>query len=84
VHDVAVLDHVLLALDPQRAGVLALGLAAEREQVLGALLLGSGFVWYAAQLALRRSNASARRLLRASIFYLPALLVLWMFERASA
>jgi heme O synthase-like polyprenyltransferase len=51
---------------------------------VGAFLISSGFAGYAAQLALRKSNASARRLLLASIFYLPALLVLWLLERASA
>src|SRR5882724_6445908 len=55
---------------------------ADRAYLVGALLLGSGFAWYAAQLALRRSNASARRLLLASIFYLPALLMLWMVDAA--
>src|SRR5262245_40694405 len=39
--DVAVLDHVLLALDPQRAGLLAFGLAAVREEVLEADHLGA-------------------------------------------
>jgi heme o synthase len=58
--------------------------AADRAYLIGALLLSSGFAWYAIQLSLRRSNASARRLLLASIFYLPALLVLWMLERTPA
>jgi heme o synthase len=57
---------------------------ADRAYLIGALLLGAGFVWCAAQLALRKTNASARRLLLASIFYLPALLVLRMLERASS
>jgi protoheme IX farnesyltransferase len=57
---------------------------ADRTYLIGALLVSSGFAWYAIQLALRRTNVSARRLLLASIFYLPALLVLWMLERASA
>ncbi|HUL49319.1 MAG TPA: heme o synthase [Gemmatimonadales bacterium] len=54
---------------------------ADRAYLVGALLLGSGFAWYAAQLAVRRSNANARRLLVASIFYLPALLLLLMAEK---
>ena len=51
---------------------------ADRAYGVGAVLLGSGFAWCATRLALRRSNASARRLLLASIFYLPALLMLLM------
>jgi heme o synthase len=58
--------------------------AADRAYLVGALLLSSGFAWYATQLALRRSNASARRLLLASIFYLPALMMLWMVDAAHA
>ena len=42
----------------------------------GTLLLGLGFLFSAAQLAVHRSNASARKLLSASIIYLPLLLVL--------
>jgi heme o synthase len=57
---------------------------ADHTYLVGALLLSSGFAWYATQLALRRSSVSARHLLLASIFYLPALLVLWMLERTSA
>lgn len=56
--------------------------AADRAYLGGALLLSSGFAWYATQLALRRSNASARRLLLASIVYLPALMMLWMVHAA--
>jgi len=51
---------------------------ADRGYLIGALLLTSGFVWYAVQLARFGSNASARRLLFASIIYLPALLELMM------
>ena len=49
---------------------------ADHAYLVAVLLLGAGFAWCAAQLALRRSNASARRLLLASIVYLPALLML--------
>jgi protoheme IX farnesyltransferase len=49
--------------------------------LVGALLLSSGFFYYAARLALRRSNATARRLLFASIIYLPLLLVLMVLDR---
>ena len=38
---------------------------------IGALVLSSGFFYYAAQLAFSRSNTMARRLLLASIVYLP-------------
>jgi heme o synthase len=48
---------------------------------LGALLLGAGFVFCAAQFALRKSNAAARRLLAASIIYLPALFVAMLLAR---
>jgi protoheme IX farnesyltransferase len=41
--------------------------------VAGALLLSGGFLYYAARLVLRPSNAIARQLLFASIIYLPAL-----------
>ena len=40
------------------------------------LILSAGFVVCAVQLAVQRSNLAARRLLRASIVYLPALLLL--------
>jgi protoheme IX farnesyltransferase len=43
---------------------------------VGTLLLSLGFVYYGAQFALRRSNAAARRLLLASIIYLPLLSVM--------
>ena len=55
---------------------------ADRAYLIGALLLSSGFVWCATRLAVRRSNATARRLLLASIIYLPALLGLMMAEKA--
>ena len=42
----------------------------------GGLILSAGFVVCAAQLAVRRSNLAARRLLKASIVYLPGLLLL--------
>ncbi len=49
--------------------------------LVGALLLSSGFFYYGARLALRRSNAVARRLLFASIIYLPLVLVLMVLDR---
>jgi heme o synthase len=47
----------------------------------GALMTGTIFSYYSARLALRKSNASARQLLIASILYLPALFVLMMLDR---
>jgi protoheme IX farnesyltransferase len=43
---------------------------------VGALLLGVGFFYYGAKFALRRANTDARKLLFASIVYLPLLFVL--------
>ena len=66
----------LLALVPLS---LLPGLMGEAKlYFIGALLLGAGFVLCAAQFALRRSNSAARRLLAASIIYLPALFVLML------
>jgi len=48
-----------------------------------ASLLSSGFLHYGAQFVLRRSSSAARRLLAASIFYLPLLFVLMVISRAS-
>jgi heme o synthase len=47
----------------------------------GALMIGTIFIYYSARLALRKSNASARQLLLASILYLPAIFVLMMLDR---
>jgi len=47
----------------------------------GALMIGAIFSYYSARLAFRKSNASARQLLVASIFYLPAILALMMLDR---
>ena len=44
-----------------------------------ALLLTLGFLYFGARFALRRSGSAARRLLTASIIYLPALLLLMIF-----
>jgi protoheme IX farnesyltransferase len=48
---------------------------------LGALLLSSVFFVYGAQFVVRKSSAAARRLLTASIIYLPALFVLIILSR---
>jgi protoheme IX farnesyltransferase len=47
----------------------------------GALVLGSGFLHYAIRLALSRSNVLARRLLLASIIYLPLVFGLMMVDK---
>jgi heme o synthase len=49
---------------------------------IAALLLGTGFLWYGAQFVIRRSNSAARRLLAASIIYLPALFLLMLLAHS--
>jgi heme o synthase len=49
--------------------------------LIGALILGSGLLDYAAHFVLCRSNAIARRLLFASIIYLPPVFGLMMLGR---
>jgi protoheme IX farnesyltransferase len=48
---------------------------------VGVVMLGSTFLCYGAQLALRKSNSGARRLLLASIFYLPLVFVAMMIDK---
>ena len=48
---------------------------------IGVLLLSSALLYFGAQLGLRRSTVAARRLLRASIVYLPLVCVLWVADR---
>jgi len=48
---------------------------------IGALLCNVGFLYCAGQLALRRNNAVARRLLLASIIYLPVVFVLMVVDK---
>jgi protoheme IX farnesyltransferase len=48
----------------------------------GALLLGAAFVAFGAQQALAPSTSRARRVLLASLLYLPALLALLAFDKA--
>jgi protoheme IX farnesyltransferase len=48
---------------------------------VGALILSSIFFYYSARFAFRRSNVAARRLLAASIVYLPAIFVLMMLNK---
>jgi heme o synthase len=47
----------------------------------GALFLGSCYVYYGVELAIHKTNDSARRLLLASIIYLPVLFVLMLLGR---
>jgi heme o synthase len=69
----------LLALVPLS---LLPGLLGEAKfYLIGALPLDAGFLYYAAQLVTRRSNPAARRLLAASIIYLPALFVVMVLAR---
>jgi protoheme IX farnesyltransferase len=49
---------------------------------IGALLLGSSFLYFGAQLVRRKSNLAARRLLQASIVYLPLVFILLMVGRS--
>jgi protoheme IX farnesyltransferase len=46
-----------------------------------ALLLGSIFLWYGISLARSRSQVAARRLLFASLLYLPVLLAVMAFDK---
>jgi len=48
---------------------------------IGAFPLSLGFLYYGAQFVFRRSNSAARRLLAASIIYLPSLFVLMIVTR---
>jgi heme O synthase-like polyprenyltransferase len=48
---------------------------------IGVFPLSLGFLYYRAQFVFRRSNSAARRLLAASIIYLPPLFVLMIFTR---
>ena len=48
---------------------------------VGAVLAGSVFLYFGAQLALRKSSSTARWLLLASIFYLPLVFVLPMIRK---
>ena len=70
-----------LALIPVSLVLGLLGLAGPVYTV-GALLLGSYFYYCGAQLAVRKSNADARRLLFASIVYLPFVFVLMVLNKA--
>ena len=66
---------VLCSLIPTMIGI------AGSIYLVGALLLGIGFDWYAIRLAFRRTNSAARRLLFASIIYLPSVLLLMVLDK---
>jgi protoheme IX farnesyltransferase len=54
---------------------------AGRVYLVGAVILGVGFLYYGARLAAQRTNVLAKQLLMASIVYLPLVLTLLMFDR---
>jgi protoheme IX farnesyltransferase len=51
--------------------------------LLGAGMLGVGFLYYGVRMAARRTNVLARQLLLASIIYLPLVFALLMLDRTS-
>jgi heme o synthase len=65
----------LVALIPEILIPVLIGHAGRAYQVV-AFLLGSSFLYFGAQLAFRKSNSAARRLLLASIVYLPIIFAL--------
>jgi protoheme IX farnesyltransferase len=54
---------------------------AGKVYLVGAAILGAGFLYYGARMAAQRTNAFARKLLMASIIYLPLVFALLMFDR---
>jgi heme o synthase len=59
----------------------ALTSEASVQYDIGAALLCGAFLYYGAQFVFRKSNSSARRLLAASIIYLPSLFMLMIVLR---
>jgi heme o synthase len=55
---------------------------AGKVYLVGAGILGVGFLYYGARLAAERTNFLAKQLLMASIIYLPLVFALLMFDRA--
>jgi protoheme IX farnesyltransferase len=70
----------LLVLVPLSLTPVVLGRAG-LAYLATALVLGAGFIYLADQLAVKRSNAMARRLLLASIVYLPLIFILLVLDR---
>jgi protoheme IX farnesyltransferase len=54
---------------------------AGKAYLVGALVLGFGFLHYGMRLALHRSNSLARRLVLASVVYLPLVFALMMVDK---
>jgi protoheme IX farnesyltransferase len=54
---------------------------AGRVYLVGAGILGAGFLYYGARMAAQLTNVLARQLLMASIVYLPLVFALLMFDR---
>ena len=54
---------------------------AGNAYLVGAGILGAGFLYYGARMAAKRTNVLAKQLLMASIVYLPLVLGLLMFDR---
>ena len=69
-----------LALIPASLMPAFLGQAG-KAYLVGALVLGLGFFLFAVRLALHRSNSFARRLVLASIVYLPVVFALLMVDK---
>ena len=69
----------LLALLPLSLVPVLIG--EKKVYLIGALLLGVGFLYCGAKFVVCRSNSAARRLLAASIIYLPVLFVMMVLAR---
>ena len=69
-----------LALIPVSLGPTVIGGAGPVYFVV-ACILSVGFLYYSARLAFRRSSAAARRLLMASIIYLPLAFLLMVLQK---
>jgi protoheme IX farnesyltransferase len=54
---------------------------AGRVYLVGAGILGAGFLYYGVRMAAQRTNVLAKQLLMASIIYLPLVFALLMFDR---
>jgi len=61
--------------------LLALTSYSGAMYLIAGLLFSAGFLYFGVHFVLRRSNSAARRLLAASIIYLPALFVLMILSR---
>lgn len=57
--------------------------AAGRVYLVGAVILGLAFLYFGARLAFSRSNAIARRLVLASVVYLPLIYLLMIVNKTS-